>query len=137
VDQLSTATFWRSMTCYTGGVKNSRLVYSTDGGPVKEPAARSVIASRATPSRSATHVPTDGAIRLFIERGGRGGKVVTVIRGLPARGAALDALAAELRRLCGAGGTLEDGAVLIQGDQRDRVAEHLRGLGYTVKLAGG
>jgi translation initiation factor 1 len=118
-------------------VKNSRLVYSTDGGPMNEPATRRVASSRATPSRTAARVPVDGVIRVFIERGGRGGKVVTVIRGLPERGPALDALAAELKRLCGAGGTLKDGAVLIQGDQRDRVAEHLRGLGYTVKLAGG
>ena len=100
---------------------------------MKEPATRRVASSRATPAR----VPIDGVIRVFIERGGRSGKVVTVIRGLPARGPALDALAAELRRLCGAGGTLKDGAVLIQGDQRDRVSEHLRGLDYTVKLAGG
>ena len=82
-------------------------------------------------------MPTDGVIRIFRERGGRGGKVVTVIRGLPERGSALDALASELKRLCGAGGTVKDGTVLIQGDQRDRVAERLRGLGYTVKLAGG
>jgi translation initiation factor 1 len=118
-------------------VKNSRLVYSTDGGPMKEPDTRSVPSSRATPSRTAARVPIDGVIRVFSERGGRGGKVVTVIRGLPERGPALDALAAELKRFCGAGGTLKDGAVLIQGDQRDRMAEHLRGLGYTVKLAGG
>ena len=118
-------------------MKNSRLVYSTEGGPTKEPPARSVASSRTTPSRPAAPVPTDGVIRIFSERGGRGGKVVTVIRGLPERGSVLDALAAELRRLCGAGGTVKDGAVLSQGDQRERVAERLRGLGYTVKLAGG
>ena len=104
---------------------------------MKEQHEPSVVSSRATPSKTAARVPVDGVIRVFIERGGRGGKVVTVIRGLPERGHALDALAAGLKRLCGAGGALKDGAVLIQGDQRDRVAEHLRGLGYTVKLAGG
>jgi len=62
---------------------------------------------------------------------------VTVIHGLPERGAALDARASELRRLCGAGGTVKDGAVEIQGDHRERVAERLRALGYAVKLAGG
>jgi translation initiation factor 1 len=62
---------------------------------------------------------------------------VTVIHGLPERGAALDARAGELRRLCGAGGTVKDGVVEIQGDHRERVAERLRALGYTVKLAGG
>ena len=66
---------------------------------------------------------------------GRNGKVVTVIRGLPARD--LEARASDLKRLCGAGGAVKDGAVEIQGDHRERVAERLRGLGHTVKLAGG
>lgn len=82
-------------------------------------------------------MPNDGVVRIFRERGGRGGKVVTVIRGLPERGARLDALAVELKRLCGAGGAVKDQAVEVQGDHRDRVAERLRSLGYTVKLAGG
>jgi translation initiation factor 1 len=79
----------------------------------------------------------DGIVRIFRERAGRGGKTVTVIRGLPQRGKALVARAAELRRLCGAGGTLGDGVVELQGDHRERVAEYLRSAGYTVKLAGG
>jgi len=63
--------------------------------------------------------------------------VVTVIHGLRARGEVLDAIASDLRRRCGAGGTVKDGVVEIQGDHRERVAEHLRTRGYTVKLAGG
>lgn len=76
-------------------------------------------------------------MRIFRDRSGRGGKVVTVIQGLPERGQALEMRAAELKRLCGAGGTVKDGAVEIQGDHRERAAGHLRALGYTVKLAGG
>jgi len=60
-----------------------------------------------------------------------------VIHGLPGSGAALEARAAELKRLCGAGGAVKEGAVEIQGDHRERIAAHLRSLGYTVKLAGG
>jgi len=82
-------------------------------------------------------VPRDGVVRLFRDRGGRNGKTVTVIHGLPERGAALEARASDLKRLCGAGGTLKEGVVEIQGDHRDRLAERLRALGYTVKLAGG
>ena len=82
-------------------------------------------------------VPRDGVVRLFRDRGGRNGKIVTVIHGLPERGAALEARASELKRLCGAGGTQKDGVVEIQGDHRERLAERLRALGYTVKLAGG
>lgn len=62
---------------------------------------------------------------------------MTVIRGLPGDGTALLTLAAELRKLCGAGGTVKDGALEIQGDHRDRIAEWLRARGHVVKLAGG
>jgi len=82
-------------------------------------------------------LPRDGVIRLFRERGGRHGKTVTVIHGLPERGPALEARLSEMKRLCGAGGTVKDGVVEIQGDHRERLAERLRALGYAVKLAGG
>ena len=101
-----------------------RLVYSTERGRVR-------------PSPPAPSVPRDGVVRIFRERGGRGGKTVTVIRGLPDRGGALDARAADLRRLCGTGGTVKDGVVELQGDHRERVAARLTALGYRVKLAGG
>ena len=58
-----------------------------------------------------------------------------MIRGLPVRD--VEARAAELKRLCGAGGTVVDGAVEIQGDHRERIADRLRALGHVVKLAGG
>jgi translation initiation factor 1 len=111
----------------------SRLVYSTDGGRVPSPPP----ASRPALPAAAHRPPDDGVVRITRDRGNRGGKIVTVIHGLRARGAALDALAAELKRLCGAGGTVKDGVVEIQGDHRERVAEKLRALGHTVKLAGG
>jgi translation initiation factor 1 len=114
-------------------VSESRLVYSTQGGRVRQPDERPGAPKRLT-ARWAT--PNDGTIRIFRERGGRNGKVVTVIRGLPAGPALLD-LAADLKRLCGAGGTVKDGGLEIQGDHRERLADHLRGKGYTVKLAGG
>jgi translation initiation factor 1 len=76
-------------------------------------------------------------VRLFRDRAGRGGKTVTVIHGLPERGPALEALAAELKRMCGAGGAIKDDAVEIQGDHRERIAGRLRARGYRVKLAGG
>ena len=63
--------------------------------------------------------------------------MVTVIRGLPGQGGTLATLARDLKGLCGAGGTVKDGAVEIQGDHRERLAERLRAQGYTVKLAGG
>jgi translation initiation factor 1 len=80
-------------------------------------------------------LPDDGVVRLFREKGGRGGKTVTVVRGLPAKD--LDQRVTEVKRLCGAGGTVRDGAIEIQGDHRERIAEKLQALGYKVKLAGG
>jgi translation initiation factor 1 len=85
----------------------------------------------------AQSVPRDGVVRIFRDRGGRHGKTVTVIHGLPERGPALEARLSELKRLCGAGGTLKGGVVEIQGDHRERLATRLRALGHTVKLAGG
>jgi translation initiation factor 1 len=114
----------------------SRLVYSTDGGrtrPIPAPPA----APRRAPAPGAPKDPRDGVVRIFRDRGNRAGKVVTVVRGLSERGPALESLAAELKRLCGAGGTIKDDALEIQGDHRERVAERLRALGHTVKLAGG
>jgi translation initiation factor 1 len=110
---------------------NSRLVYSSDSGRV--PAGPDP-KTKTSPARK---TPDDGFVRISREKGGRGGKTVTVIRGLPERDAALEARAQELKRLCGAGGTLRDGAVEIQGDHRERIAEHLKARGYKVKLAGG
>lgn len=125
-------------------MNDDRLVYSTDGRQSqdlrteREPAPRRGAAARGPRgSKAAPTVPDDGVVRIFRERGGRGGKVVTVIRGLPVRGAALDAIAAEMKRLCGAGGAVKDRTVEVQGDHRGRIAERLRSMGYTVKLAGG
>ena len=79
--------------------------------------------------------PNDGVVRIFREKGGRGGKTVTVVRGLPA--AQLEPLASELKRRCGSGGAVKADAVEIQGDHREKAAALLEAKGYRVKLAGG
>ncbi len=113
-------------------VKSDRLVYSSDSGQIHNRATPSAKPPAANP---ASKLPDDGVVRLFREKGKRGGKTVTVIRGLPPKDLAARAL--ELKRMCGAGGTQRDGAVEIQGDHRERIAERLRTLGYNVKIAGG
>jgi translation initiation factor 1 len=110
-------------------VNNSRRVYSTGDGRIRPRAPDR------PPTPAGPRVPNDGVVRLFRDRGGRSGKVVTVIRGLPA--SELDERASDLKRLCGAGGAVKDGAVEIQGDHREKIAERLRTLGHSVKLAGG
>jgi translation initiation factor 1 len=108
-------------------VGDSRLVYSTDGGDQRRKPAAS--------TRELPAGPADGIIRVFREKGGRRGKVVTVVRGLPA--GALAETASDLKRHCGSGGAVKEGAVEIQGDHREKVAARLRARGYEVKLAGG
>jgi translation initiation factor 1 len=111
-------------------VSNSRLVYSTDDGDRRKAEPK----HRAAP-RSGPQLPDDGVVRIFREKGGRGGKVVTVVRGLPA--GELAAVASDLKRQCGSGGSAKDGVVEIQGDHREKVAARLERQGYRVKLAGG
>ena len=106
-------------------MSNSRLVYSTDHGDAR----------RQAQEPPAVGAPTDGIVRVSREKGGRRGKTVTIVRGLP--GDAIGVVATELKRLCAAGGAIVDGAVEIQGDHRDKVAARLRDRGYSVKLAGG
>ena len=109
-----------------------RLVYSTDGGD-RRGAGERRLPQRPTPS-GRPGVPDDGIVRIFRDRGGRGGKVVTSIVGLPGD---LKAVASDLKRLCGSGGAVKDGVVEIQGDHREKVAARLKAKGYQVKLAGG
>ncbi len=83
------------------------------------------------------NLPRDGVVRLLRDRKGRGGKTVTLIAGLSGSPTALAALASELKRLCGTGGTLRGELIEIQGDHRERLRSELERRGYTVKLAGG
>ncbi len=110
-------------------MSNSRLVYSTDDGDRRGDDPREQQAAQGPP------LPNEGVIRVFREKGGRRGKTVTVVRGLAA--AETPTVASDLKRHCGTGGAVKDGAVEIQGDHRERIAEKLRSAGHTVKLAGG
>jgi translation initiation factor 1 len=78
-------------------------------------------------------VPVNPAFRLRIEKTGRGGKTVTVIDGVPRNAAFAESLAQALKRGCGTGGTLREGAIELQGDLRDRARALLESRGYVVK----
>ncbi len=79
----------------------------------------------------------DGKVRVRREVGGRRGKTVTAIYGVPLRDAELKALAGRLKKRCGVGGGVKDGVIELQGDHRDAVVEILRADGHIVVLAGG
>lgn len=79
----------------------------------------------------------DGIVRISRETKGRKGKGVTLIRGILLADKDLKALAKKLKAKCGTGGTVKDGVIEIQGDQRDLLVAELSQQGYTVKKAGG
>jgi len=80
--------------------------------------------------------PGKQTARLSLEKRKRG-KVVTVIRGLAEAENDLPELLTRLQSTCGAGGTLRDGVLEIQGNQLNRVREALQAIGYRVKVSGG
>ncbi|MGH1364726.1 MAG: translation initiation factor [Calditrichia bacterium] len=105
--------------------KNSRSVYSTESGRVKE-----------EPKKKKTE-KSDGVVRVQREVKGRRGKTVTTITGIPLFGAELLALVKELKQCVGGGGSLKDGVVLLQGDHCDVVVKYLSEKGFNVKRSGG
>jgi protein-tyrosine phosphatase len=76
-------------------------------------------------------------VRLGRETKGRRGKGVTTVSDVPLDEAGLLELATKLKDRCGTGGTVRDGVIEIQGDQRGRLAAVLEGMGYKVKRVGG
>ena len=111
------------------------LVYSTDSGRMC-PACRQAI-SQCVCKQAVARPAGDGVVRVSRETKGRGGKAVTLVRGLALAPDALAAMAKQLRTQCGAGGTVKDGVVEIQGDHAERVLTLLQQHGLTVKRAGG
>ena len=115
----------------TGG-----LVYSTEAGRMC-PACRRPIAQCACSSTATPRGPSDGVVRVSRESKGRGGKTVTLVRGLAMDNASLDEVAKQLRAACGSGGTVKDGVVIVQGDHCEKVVALLVAEGHKVKRAGG
>lgn len=105
--------------------KNSRLVYSTDTGRIKEDKPAKAIAQG------------DGIVRIRRETAGRNGKGVTTVSGVALEETKLKELAKALKISCGVGGAVKDGVIEIQGDQRDKIKAELEKRGFNVKLAGG
>ena len=109
------------------------LVYSTDGGRMC-PTCRLPLAQCACRAADASRVLGDGRVRITREKSGRGGKEVTVERGLAVDAAGLDKLGKKLKAACGTGGTVKDGAIELQGDHRDKAARWLEAAGHPVKV---
>jgi translation initiation factor 1 len=115
-------------------VGKGRLVYSTGVGRVCPGCGWPARDCRCS-QQAAADESTEGRIvaKLRMEKKGRGGKTVTVVGGLPQNAVFLKELCQELKRACGTGGAVIDGAVELQGDLRARVRESLLTKGFTVK----
>ena len=70
-------------------------------------------------------------LRLNMERAGRGGKTVTLVKGFVGSEEDITALCKLLKQKCGVGGSVKDGEIIIQGDHRQRLVEILKKEGYT------
>ncbi|MHC6529090.1 stress response translation initiation inhibitor YciH [Vibrio sp. V36_P2S2PM302] len=101
------------------------LVYSTEVGRIKPE------------EQKAERPKGDGIVRIQRQTKGRKGKGVCIVSGLDMDDAPLKLLAAELKKVCGCGGSVKDGTIEIQGDARDKIKTVLEKKGFTVKLAGG
>lgn len=114
--------------------QKEKVVFSTQTGDLRKQGAVRPLPQRSLP-------PGQQDLRIMRDAKGRKGKMVTVVNGFVLRESELEALAKNLKTLCGAGGTVktENGiqAIEIQGDHRDKIAEKLKALGYKVKFAGG
>lgn len=104
--------------------KRLGVVYSTnpdfayDEGEAEEPA---------------TLEPSRQRLLVTIDRSGRAGKQVTLVKGFVGTREDLAALGKTLKVKCGVGGTTKDGEITIQGDLRDKVTALLVGMGYKAK----
>ncbi|MBA3594226.1 MAG: translation initiation factor Sui1 [Pseudomonadota bacterium] len=111
------------------------LVYSTDAGRMcpscRQPQTRCACRQvKAAPA-------TDGIVRVSRETKGRGGKCVTLVKGVPLAESALVQLGKHLKAACGSGGTVKDGVIEVQGEHLAKLLELLKKQGFAVKQVGG
>jgi translation initiation factor 1 len=81
--------------------------------------------------------PNQQNLKVQATRKGRGGKTVTVITGFQTQPETLAKLLKQLKAQCGAGGTVKEAEIEIQGDHAQAIAQILVQLGYKAKVSGG
>ncbi len=110
-----------------------RLVYSTGVGRICPGCGWPEANCKCSQSAATESIPNRIVAKLRVEKKGRGGKTVTVVDNLPNNAAFLKDLCQDLKRACGTGGAIQDGAIELQGDLRDRVRARLVDKGFVVK----
>lgn len=117
-------------------MSESNKVYSSEKGRLC-PKCEKPINSCICLALSQKKIIGSGNVRVRRENKGRGGKTVTVITDVPLDAEGLKALATELKRLLGVGGTIKNGQIEIQGDYLDKVIKLLINKGFKTKQGGG
>lgn len=107
----------------------SNTVWSSEQGDLRKQTQSSANVKSLPPQQQTIYLHRDSS--------GRGGKAVTLVKKLVLSEDDLKALAKKLKQECGTGGTVKDGIIEIQGEQREKIAGVLQKLGYKVKIAGG
>jgi translation initiation factor 1 len=115
----------------------SRPVYSTDKGRLCPDCGVVKADCRCKLLANSNSNDGDGIVRLHRETKGRGGKAVTIVKGLPGDPATLKNHAKAIKQRCGVGGAVKNGNIEIQGDRRAEIKSLLEKSGFTVKIAGG
>jgi len=108
---------------------NSRTVWSSSDGDQRKKNHHTTSKKSLPPQQQTAY--------LHRESGGRGGKVVSIVKNLTLSEDDMKSLAKKLKQECGTGGTVKDGLIEIQGEHRQKMADVLQKFGYKVKIAGG
>ena len=118
---------------------NSRLAYTTESGKICPSCQKpfSECTCKKKKSRFRTTEKYDGVVRIRREVKGCKGKIVTTVSAYQLADDELKNLATELKRRCGAGGSIVDGIIIIQGDHRETLSTELKNMGFKVKIASG
>lgn len=116
-------------------MSNNKTVWSSDHGDQRK--KKALTPNPTLNRRGQSLPPQQQTVYLHRESSGRGGKAVTLVKNLLLSADDLKTLAKKLKQECGTGGTIKNGMIEIQGEQREKIADILRKLGYKVKIAGG
>ena len=96
------------------------FVYSTDPGFQFE----------ADNETAETLAPAQQVLKIRLDSKQRAGKIVTLVQGFSGKETDLEILGKQLKNYCGTGGSVKDGEIIVQGDQRDKIMNWMVKNGY-------
>jgi translation initiation factor 1 len=110
-------------------MSNNKTVWSSDEGDLRKKDQKTASTKSLPPQQQTAYLHRDSK--------GRGGKSVTLVKNLVLSEEDMKSLAKRIKQDCGVGGTVKDGVIEIQSEQREKIAGILQKLGYKTKIAGG